>query len=179
MARAFAPKSTILKHVGSDDAEFFLTAKIAPDRLRHFLRSSDIWRPKKPRSRDGESGEGPLPPYRCFGLPGIKPENYESSRGNSGNYPVIRNQAAVGKAYITQFPWWLLIVDCWSYTFANWVYVVLSRVRTHDGLFLCRPLDLDKPFSTVPGPLLQFEQRMKVKEENFVAERAIAMANGN
>ena len=75
----------------------------------------------------------------------------------------------------------ILIVDCWSYTFANWVYIVLSRVHTLDGLFLCRPLDLDKPFSfsTVPGPLLQFEQRMKVKEENFVAERAIAMANGN
>ena len=64
-----------------------------------------------------------------------------------------------------------------SYTFANWVYVVLSRVHTLDGLFLCRRLDLDKPFSTVPEPLLQFEQRMKVKEENFVAERAIAVAN--
>ena len=25
-------------------------------------------------------------------IPGIKPENYESSRGNSGSYRVIRNQ---------------------------------------------------------------------------------------
>jgi hypothetical protein len=47
----------------------------------------------------------------------------------------------------------VLIVDCWNYTFANWVYVVLSRVRTLDGLFLCMPLDLDKPF-TVPASLL-------------------------
>ena len=45
----------------------------------------------------------------------------------------------------------ILIVDCWSYTFANWVYLVLSRVRTLDGLFLCRCLAI----STVPGPLLQ------------------------
>ena len=27
-----------------------------------------------------------------FAMPGIKPENYDSSRGNSDNYRVIRNQ---------------------------------------------------------------------------------------
>ena len=70
----------------------------------------------------------------------------------------------------------VLIVDCWNYKFANWVYLVLSRVCTLDGLFLYRPLDLDKPF-TVPASLLQFEQRMKTKEENFMAERVLALAN--
>jgi hypothetical protein len=37
-------------------------------------------------------------------------------------------------------------------------------------------LDLDKPF-TIPASLLQFEQRMKTKEENFMAERVLALAN--
>ena len=37
-----------------------------------------------------------------------------------------------------------LIVNSWSYTFANWVYVVLSRVRTRSGLLLNKKLDLKK-----------------------------------
>ena len=69
----------------------------------------------------------------------------------------------------------VLIVDSWSYSFSNWVYVVLSRVRTLSGLFLCKPLDLEKQFP-VPEKLLQFEERMKVKEEIFLAERLSAMA---
>ena len=36
-----------------------------------------------------------------------------------------------------------LFVSNWSYT-TNWVYVVLSRVRTSNGLFLRIPLDHDK-----------------------------------
>eukprot|EP00985_Skeletonema_marinoi_P012782 scaffold6259_cov75-Skeletonema_marinoi.AAC.10 len=35
-----------------------------------------------------------------------------------------------------------LIVNNWDYKFVNWVYVVLSRVRTCKGLFLMRPLDI-------------------------------------
>ena len=37
-----------------------------------------------------------------------------------------------------------LIVNSWSYTFVNWVYVVLSRVRTRSGLILNKKLDLNK-----------------------------------
>ena len=29
------------------------------------------------------------------------------------------------------------VVRSWSYTFTNWVYVALSRVRTFEGLFIC------------------------------------------
>ena len=36
-----------------------------------------------------------------------------------------------------------LLVSNWSYT-TNWVYVVLSRVRTSNGLFLRIPLDHNK-----------------------------------
>ena len=53
-----------------------------------------------------------------------------------------------------------LIVNSWNYQFSNWIYVVLSRVRTLSGLFLCRPLDLHCPF-IVPEKLIQFETRMK------------------
>ena len=34
-----------------------------------------------------------------------------------------------------------LIVNSWGYGFENWVYVVLSRVRTRSGLFLNKKLD--------------------------------------
>ena len=30
-----------------------------------------------------------------------------------------------------------IVVRFWSYTFPNWVYVALSRVRTFEGLFIC------------------------------------------
>ena len=39
----------------------------------------------------------------------------------------------------------VLIVNSWNYGFANWVYVVLSRVRTLSGLYLCQPFDLTQP----------------------------------
>ena len=35
----------------------------------------------------------------------------------------------------------LLIVDSCDYGFANWVYVIISRVCTIAGLFICKPLD--------------------------------------
>ena len=62
-----------------------------------------------------------------------------------------------------------LIVNSWSYTFANWVYVVLSRVRTRSGLLLNKKLDLKKTF-TVPDKLLRFEERMKEKETEYLTQ---------
>ncbi len=65
-----------------------------------------------------------------------------------------------------------LIVNNWDYRCANWVYVVLSRVRTRKGLFLMRPLALDmkKDFS-VPQRLFDFEERMKRNVERPILER--------
>ena len=68
-----------------------------------------------------------------------------------------------------------LIVNSWSYRFSNWIYVVLSRVRTLSGLYLCRPLDLYRPF-VVPEKLIQFETRMKQREVHFLRTRKLAMA---
>ena len=40
-----------------------------------------------------------------------------------------------------------IVVRFWSYTFPNWVYVALSRVRTFEGLFICEKLDEMKKIS--------------------------------
>ena len=67
-----------------------------------------------------------------------------------------------------------LIVNSWAYGFSNWVYVVLSRVRTLSGLFLNKPLDLDKDFE-VPQNLVQFENRMQAREAHFLRTRQLQM----
>jgi hypothetical protein len=58
----------------------------------------------------------------------------------------------------------ILIINDWNYKCANWIYVVLSRVRTLKGLYLMKPLDLNKKFN-VPQELIRFEQRMKALKE--------------
>ena len=62
-----------------------------------------------------------------------------------------------------------LIINSWGYGFENWVYVVLSRVRTRAGLILNAKLDLHKKFK-VPEKLLKFEERMKEKENKYLDE---------
>ena len=82
--------------------------------------------------------------------------------------PVNCNIAVTGHKLQGMSKDWL-IVNSWSYTFENWVYVVLSRVRTRSGLFLNKKLDLRKRFR-VPEKLLAFEERMKVKEREYLKE---------
>ena len=60
-----------------------------------------------------------------------------------------------------------LIVNSWNYTFTNWVYVVLSRVHTLAGLFLCKKLDENRSFS-VDEDLLREEERLAQLEESFL-----------
>ena len=73
------------------------------------------------------------------------------------NLKILGNMASIGGINVTQFPVNSniattghklqgmtkdsLIVHAWNYTFTNWIYVVLSRVRTLDGLYLCEKLD--------------------------------------
>jgi hypothetical protein len=49
--------------------------------------------------------------------------------------------------------------------FDNWVYVVLSRVRTRKGLFITKPLDLDREEFNVPQSLIDFENRIRTNLE--------------
>ena len=62
-----------------------------------------------------------------------------------------------------------LIVNSRVYGWDNWVYVVLSRVRTRSGLCLSKKLDLKKRFK-VPERLLSFEEKMKKKEEQYLKQ---------
>ena len=62
-----------------------------------------------------------------------------------------------------------LIINSWEYGFENWVYVVLSRVRTRAGLILNAKLDLYKKFK-VPEKLLKFEERMKERKEKYLKD---------
>jgi len=69
-----------------------------------------------------------------------------------------------------------LIVASWSFM-PNWIYVVLSRVRTLDGLFLLKPLPIDclDKFA-VPRELQAFERRMLDLERTVIHARELNMA---
>lgn len=58
-----------------------------------------------------------------------------------------------------------LIVGSWNYTFENWIYVVLSRVRTLKGLFLCEKLDLTKPFRVIKEVLIEESRLENIQDE--------------
>ena len=60
-------------------------------------------------------------------------------------FPVVVNHATTGHKLQGQSKD-SIFVHAWSYT-KNWVYVVLSRVRTLKGLFLREKLDSSKDFS--------------------------------
>ena len=69
-----------------------------------------------------------------------------------------------------------LIVVNWSYA-ANWIYVVLSRVRTLNGLYLLKPLPDDcLDAFQVPNDLVAFEQRMRGLESRVLEARRKNMA---
>ena len=64
-----------------------------------------------------------------------------------------------------------LIITSWSFI-PNWIYVVLSRVRTLKGLYLLKPLPkncLEK--FQVPRDLKAFEQRMRDLERLVIEAR--------
>ena len=63
----------------------------------------------------------------------------------------------------------VLVVNDWNYRCANWVYVVLSRVRTKAGLYLMKALDVERHFN-VPQSLIRFEQRLKDTKEKPILD---------
>ena len=52
----------------------------------------------------------------------------------------------------------------------NWEYVVLSRVRTRNGLYLFEEIDMTKSFKPSPELALFFD-RAREKEQTFLEER--------
>ena len=69
----------------------------------------------------------------------------------------------------------MLMVGSWSYSFKNWAYVVLSRVRSLSGLFLCRPLDVNQTFE-VDEDLESFERKMYFLENSVMTKMDLSDA---
>ena len=65
-----------------------------------------------------------------------------------------------------------LIITSWPSggLFRNWEYTVLSRVRTLDGLFLFRPIDMDKSF-TPSEELEAYLKHAKIQDKIFLNKR--------
>ena len=60
-----------------------------------------------------------------------------------------------------------MVVRSWEYGVPNWIYVVLSRVRSLKGLFICEKLDYTKDFSVEPN-LLKEEERLRSLEDKLM-----------
>jgi hypothetical protein len=105
-------------------------------------------------------------PSRTFKLPsktfqvtehfplGSQKKNLKLERSRIVQFPINNDLATTGhklQGMTKQF----LIVSSINYSTPNWIYVVLSRVTTLDGLFLMHPI---KPnFNPQPTKLLQEE----------------------
>ena len=99
------------------------------------------------------------------------------------NLKLLGNIVTIGGIRITQFPVNSniattghklqgmtkdsLIVHSWNYSFSNWIYVVLSRVRTLSGLFMCKKLEENKQF-VCDEDLLREEKRLESVERSFL-----------
>ena len=79
--------------------------------------------------------------------------------------PVISNQATTGHklqgASINQ-----LFVNNWNYT-TNWPYVVLSRLRSSEGLYLRNKLSTDLMKYAMPWQLQKMIQRLEKTAPTF------------
>ena len=61
-----------------------------------------------------------------------------------------------------------MFVHSWEYGTANWIYVVLSRMRILKGLFICEKLDYTKKSFSVGPKLLKEEEWLRTLEEKLV-----------
>ena len=60
-----------------------------------------------------------------------------------------------------------MIVTSWNYTFPNWVYVILSRVKTLRGLFLVNKLNDDLTKYQISDDLKREDERLDDLDEQF------------
>ena len=77
----------------------------------------------------------------------------------------------------------LIIVSSWptgglAAMFKNWEYVVLSRVRTISGLFLIKPIDMDKSFKP-SEELKKYMEYARQTEASILEKRKRAIAQLN
>ena len=77
----------------------------------------------------------------------------------------------------------LLIVSSWptgglATMFKNWEYVVLSQVRTLSGLYLVKPIDMEKSFKP-SEELRSYIESARKKEKNMLERGLIEMSKYN
>ena len=84
--------------------------------------------------------------------------------------PIISNNATTGHKLqgctVKQ-----LFVHEWTNNAKNWIYVVLSRVKTMKGLFCCQKVPSDLKFYAVPEDLINMMEGMQSKRPNSEAVR--------
>jgi hypothetical protein len=73
-----------------------------------------------------------------------------------------------------------MIVSSWptgslAAMFKNWEYVVLSRVRTLSGLYLVKPIDMDKSFQPSPQ-LASYMDKIRKFEKDMLEKRQQAIS---
>jgi hypothetical protein len=95
----------------------------------------------------------------------IKGDEREILKMKATQLPVIVNNATTGHklqgAGVDS-----LFVHNWSYV-TNWVYVMLSRVRTHAGLFCRKPLSYDLTRYAVPEALQNMLEEFATRSATY------------
>ena len=95
----------------------------------------------------------------------MKEDDCEMVKMKATQLPVISNQATTGHklqgASINQ-----LFVNNWNYTM-NWSYIVLSRLRSSEGLYLCNKLSTDLTKYAMPWELQKMIQWLEKRAPTF------------
>ena len=96
-------------------------------------------------------------------------------RCKMNQFPVNCNDATTGHK-LQGMSKDVIIITSWPSggLFKNWEYVVLSRVRTRDGLYLFEPIDMTKSFKP-SEELALFFKRAKQKQKAFLKQRRTAL----
>ena len=99
----------------------------------------------------------------------MKDDDHETLKMKATQLPVISNHATTGhKLQGTSVD--ELFVHSWSYT-TNWPYIVLSRLRTSEGLFVRKKLDANLLKYKVPQKLRTMIKWLKRKAPSLWTEQ--------
>ncbi len=69
----------------------------------------------------------------------------------------------------------VIIVTSWLPGFKNWEYVVLSRAHTLSGLYLVKPINMNKSFKP-SNELKRYIKFARLQESNLLKKREDAMS---
>ena len=68
-----------------------------------------------------------------------------------------------------------VIIASWGYFAKNWPYVVLSRCTTFKGLYLFKPIDMEKSFAP-SRDLIEYLRRAEDLQDHILHMRKVRMA---